>query len=395
MLPRRSHFLGRPFGRLREVRRRWWVISLVIIVAVVAGGWTWMSRSDGSDTQRITATVARGTYKTTVSATGTITPTREEDLTFSSQGTVTRVAVDVGDKVKKGDVLARIDTELLEAQVEAAEAQVTASETRLSENSDASSTQRAADQASLASAQSDLEEARDALEEATLRAPFSGTVSAVGFEVGDEVGSASPDSDGSGSSTPAITVISPRSLQVDANVSAAEVSQLKKGMQVEITPTGGGEVAYGTVSEVSVIATASDSGAAQFPVTISVTGKPTGLYAGSTASVAITVKQATDVLAVSTQALHTEGDETYVYVVDGSKRTKRVVTVGETYGPQTQVLSGLKEGDVVELVSFSAPGGSGGKNDGGTNEIRVPAGGFDGPTGGSGGGPPVIIQQGS
>ena len=100
--------------------------------------------------------------------------------------------------------------------------------------------------------------------------------------------------------------------------------------EVEITPTGGGEVAYGTVSEVGVIATASDSGAAQFPVTVDVTGRPTDLYAGSTASLAITVKQATDVLAVSSQALHSGGDETYVYVIDGTKRTKRVVTVGET-----------------------------------------------------------------
>jgi RND family efflux transporter MFP subunit len=384
---------GRLVGRFRAVRRRWWVISLVALVAVVAGGWTWMGRGDDSNTERITATVARGTYKTTVSATGTITPRRQEDLSFSSTGTVTRVPVSVGDKVKKGDVLAAIDRTSLQAQLDAAEAQVTAAETQLSEDSGASATQLAADRASLASAESDLDAAQEALEDATLRAPFSGTVSAVGFEVGDAVGSsANGQSDDSGS-TPAITVISPRTLQVDANVSASDVSQLKTGMQVEITPTGGGEVAYGTVSEVGVIATASDSGAAQFPVTVDVTGKPTDLYAGSTASLAITVKQATDVLAVSSQALHTDGDETYVYVVDGTKRTKRVVKVGETYGAQTEVLSGLAEGDVVELVSFSAPRGTGNNGDGGpTTNFEVPGG-----AGGTkdGGGPPVIIQQGN
>jgi multidrug efflux pump subunit AcrA (membrane-fusion protein) len=67
---------ARLVGRFRAVRRRWWVISLVAVVAVVAGGWTWMSRGDDAGAQRITATVARGTYKTTVSATGTITPRR-------------------------------------------------------------------------------------------------------------------------------------------------------------------------------------------------------------------------------------------------------------------------------------------------------------------------------
>jgi RND family efflux transporter MFP subunit len=381
---------ARLVGRFRTVRRRWWVISLVAVVAVVAGGWTWMSRGDDAGAQRITATVARGTYKTTVSATGTITPRRQEDLGFSSAGTVTRVAVSVGDKVKKGDVLAAIDTASLRAQLDAAEAQVTAAETQLAEDGDASATQLAADRASLASAESDLDAAQEAVEDATLRAPFNGTVSAVGFEVGDQAGSADGQTgDGSGS-TPAITVISPRALQVDANVSAADISQLKTGMQVEITPTGGGEPAYGTVSEVGVIATASDSGAAQFPVTVDVTGRPTGLYAGSTASLAITVKQATDVLAVSTQALHSDADGTYVYVIDGTKRTKRVVTVGETYGAQTEVLSGLEEGDVVELVSFSAPRGSNNGGNGPTTNFELPEGGI----GGKDGGPPVLIQQG-
>jgi macrolide-specific efflux system membrane fusion protein len=366
-------------------------MSVVVLVALGAGGWTWMSRGDGSDTQRITATVAKGTFKSTVSATGKITPKRAEDLSFSSSGTVTRVAVDVGDKVHKGDVLATIDTTSLQAQLDAAEAQLTAARTQAGDDGDASSTQQAADDAAVASAESDLEAAQDALDEATLRAPFNGTVSAVGYEVGDQAGSGSnnPAADGS-SSTSAITVISPSSLQVDANVSASDVSQLKKGMQVEITPTGGGDAAYGTVSDVGVIATAGDSGAAQFPVTVDVTGKTKGLYAGSTASLEITVKQATDVLAVNTQALHNEGDQTYVYVIDGSKRTKRVVEVGETYGMQTEVLSGLEEGDVVELVSFTAPRGSN-NGDGGGNEIKIPDGGFGGnlPGGGQG---PVVIQ---
>jgi RND family efflux transporter MFP subunit len=384
-------------SRLHRVRRRWWVVALVVVVAAAAGGWTWMARGDEPTAQRITATVARGTYKTTVSATGTITPKREEDLTFSSSGTVTRVAVAVGDKVHKGDVLARIGTASLQAQVDAAEAQVSAAQTQLDEDADASATQVAADSAALASARSDLDQARDALAAATMRAPFGGTVSAVGFEVGDLVGSGSNQaaSDGSGSS-PAITLISPRALEVDADVSAADVSRLKKGMQVEITPTGGGEVVYGTVSEVGVIATASDSGAAQFPVTVDVTGRPSGLYAGSTASLAITVKQATDVLAVTSAALHTDGDRTFVYVVDGAKRSKKYVTVGETYGMQTEVTSGLEEGDVVEVISFSAPRGSRNGDDGGT-KIEIPEGAtFGGPgVGGPGGGQgPVLIQKG-
>jgi multidrug efflux pump subunit AcrA (membrane-fusion protein) len=97
------------------------------------------------------------------------------------------------------------------------------------------------------------------------------------------------------------------------------------------------------------------------------------------------------VLAVNTQALHTEGSKTFVYVIDGSKRTRQDVTVGETYGMQTEILSGLEEGDVVEVVSFSAPRGSN-SDDGGGNEFKLPEGGIGtGPGGGQG---PVLIQQG-
>ena len=267
-----------------------------------------------------------------------------------------------------------------------------AARTQAADDGSASSTQRAADDAEVASAESDLEAARDALDAATLRAPFSGTVSAVGYEVGDQAGTGAnaPAANGDAGSTPAITLISPHALEVDANVSASDVGRLHDGLQVQITPTGGGETAYGTVAEVGVIATAGDSGAAQFPVTVDVTGKTKDLYAGSTASLDITVKQATDVLAVSTQALHDDNGQPYVYVIDGSKRTRRDVRVGETYGMQTEIVSGLKEGDVVELVSFTAPKGSNNRNPGGTN-LKIPEGGFSGNVPGGGQGP-IVIQ---
>lgn len=355
------------------VRRRWWLVSLVVVLAGV-GGWIWLRPEAAAETQSVTQTVSRGTYKSTVSATGTITPVKEADLSFSSAGTVTAVAVSVGDAVRKGDLLAKIDSTALVAQRDAAEAQVSAARTQLAEDAGSSSAQLSADRASLAAAESQLAQAEEAVDEATLTAPFSGTVSAVGVEVGDQAGSQNQQAASGSGSEAAVSLITPRRLLVEANVSAAEVSSLKKGLQAEITPTGGGEPAYGTVSDVGVIATASDSGAAQFPVTIEVTGKPTGLYPGSTATVAITVKQANDVLTVPTQALHTEQDgTTYVYVVDGGTRTKQTVTLGESYGMQTEVLTGLAEGATVEVLSFTRPTGSG--NNGGDGGFKLPPGG--------------------
>lgn len=387
--------------RVRAVsRRRWAAITALVVVLAGAGAWFTMASGDddGTEAQRITSTVARGTYKTTVSATGTITPKREEDLSFSSAGTVTSVRVAVGDRVVKGDVLAAIDKTALVAQRDAAESAVDAAETQLSEDAGSSSTQIAADEASLAAAKSQLASAQDAVDDATLRAPFSGTVSAVGYEVGDSAGAAgssggsSPSADGSSSA--AITVISPKKLLVEATVSASDVSRLKKGLQAEITPTGGTETVYGIVTEVGVIAAASDSGAAQFPVTVEVTGTPTGMYPGASATVAIVVKQATDVLAVPTAAVKTDDDGTsYVNLVVDGRTVQTPVTLGDVYGAQTEVTDGVKVGDVVEVVTITGRRGTGNGNGGGNRSgVQFPGGGeLPGggafPGGGTGGGP--------
>ncbi|MFL6061812.1 MAG: efflux RND transporter periplasmic adaptor subunit [Marmoricola sp.] len=357
-------------------REKWWG-GLAVLVLVLAGGGVWLTTAGGASstgTQRITSTVAKGTYKTTVSATGTITPKHDEDLTFSSSGTVTAVEVVVGDKVLEGDVLAKIDDTALVAQREAAASQVTAAESQLSEDAGGTSTQIASDEAALSSARAQLTQAQDAVANATLRAPFSGTVSAVGYAVGDTVGGTG--SQGGGTSTPAITVISAKKLLVDANVSASDVSELKKGMQATITPTGGSQTVYGVVTQVGVIASASDSGAAQFPVTIEVTGAPRGMYPGASATVEITVKQATDILAVPTAAVHTASDGTsYVNVVKNGKATRTDVKLGEVYGAQTQVLSGVEVGDVIEIISITGRRGTGTNSNGNRGNFSFPGGG--------------------
>jgi macrolide-specific efflux system membrane fusion protein len=335
----------------------------------VAATWWWTRDSAAQTPTTTTATASRGDYETTVQASGTITPSREEELSFSSSGEVTAVPVAAGDRVHKGDVLARIDATTLVAQRDAADSALDAAVTQQDEDADAgaSATQLAADEAQVTAAKSQLAQAREAVRDATLRSPINGTVSAVDVAVGDQVGGAStPTDDGSDSSgsSAAVTVISTDSFEVDATVGSSDVESLKKGLQATITPTGATEPVYGTVSEVGAIATADSTGVATFPVTIDVTGTPDGLYAGSSADVTIVVAKVTDVLTVPSQALHTDDGETYVYVVDGDDRTRTLVTTGTTYGMNTEIKSGLTEGQTVEVEAFMAPGGADGSGQG-------------------------------
>jgi len=366
----------RPF---RRVRRRWWAAAVVLCVAAVAATWWWTRDSSAQPPTTTTATASKGDYETTVRASGTIAPSREEELSFSSSGEVTAVPVAAGDRVHKGEVLARIDATTLVAQRDAADSALDAAITQQDEDADAdaSATQLAADEAQVTAAKSQLAQARETVRDATLRSPITGTVSAVDVAVGDQVGSASTPTDSSSSdssgSGAAVTVISTDSFEVDATVGSSDVDKLKQGLQATITPTGATEPVYGTVSEVGAIATADSTGVATFPVTIDVTGTPQGLYAGSSAEVSIVVAKVTGVLTVPSQALHTGNGETYVYVVDGADRTRTTVTTGATYGMFTEIKSGLTEGQTVEVQAFMAPGGGGNSGDG-PNLTQLPDG---------------------
>src|SRR5207302_3808317 len=155
-----------------------------------------------------------------------------------------------------------------------------------------------------------------------------------------------------------------------------------------ITPNGSTTPVYGTVSQITPLATTS-SGVASFPVTIAVTGTPPGLFAGASAQVSIVVQQTSNVLTVPTSAVHTVGSRSIVNVLQGGKEVARTVTTGATDPARTQITAGLSSGDQVVLANLNAslpssnstrPGGAGGFGGGGFG-----GGGFGG-AGGLGGG---------
>lgn len=395
----------------RRPRRLVLVLSALVIVSGVAGAWLLLRGDEPAAASTTTATVSTQTLKQTVTASGTVAAATTEDLSFDVSGTVTKVFVEPGDTVKKGQRLARVDDDVLQAELDAAESSLDAAETARSEHiSDgASDEQLAADEASVLAAESSLTEAEDAVDDAVLRSTIAGTVTDVGIEVGDSAGSGStgssqPSTGSTSTSTSTdtasgtITVVSTGHFVVDATVSSSDVEKVEKGMQAEITVSGIDETVYGTVSEVGLVAETDSSGAAAFPVTVEVTGERDDLYSGTSADVAVVVSQRADVLTVDSRAVQTDGDATYVdKVTDAATgETTRVdIETGETSGMVTEVTSGLAEGDVVQVPGFAGPGGSGGDEDmqefqQQMQERMQNGGGF--PGGGQGGGFPGAPQ---
>jgi multidrug efflux pump subunit AcrA (membrane-fusion protein) len=397
--------------------RRHTIIGAAIVLVVVGGGGAWaLTRSSSSTAATPTlVSVSTGTIRQSVSATGTLEPAHRADLTFAVSGTVTSLPVVVGDTVRAGAVLATVDTSSLKTAVTSAQASVSATQDQLTAQQDAGSSavQIASTQAQLADAQAKLADSETALAAASMTSPIAGTVAQVNIAVGDKVGgtasasslsasgsagspsssagagaSSSSASAASASSTAQVVVISTTSWVVTASVGSADLPQLKKGLQAEITPSGSATKIFGTVRSVGIIASSSSSGSASFPVTVAVTGSPKGLYAGGAADVSIIIRQIENVLSVPTNAVHTEGGKTVVYQMKDGAQVSTPVKAGTTYGAVTQILSGLKAGDRVVGTTFRLggnrpSGGTGTRQGGGT--VPGGTGGFDGPPPGFGG----------
>lgn len=367
---------GKPIRRrLTRLRLRWLVVAIIVLV-LAAGGTTWaLLRSGKSQVSQITATVQRQTVKTTVGATGTLEPAQRADLSFPVSGTVKKVRVSVGDTVHKGQALASIDTSSLQAAVDSAKAQLDASQQQLTQLQDAGSsdTQIDAAKADVAVNKSQLTQAEQQLAGATLTAPFAGKVAAVNIAVGDSSGqvpSANPSTNSSGTgstsgagssnsttSTAAVTIISSDTYVMDASVSTADRSKVKKGLQAQITPSGTTQTVFGTVSSVGVMADASSSGGSTVAVTIAVTGKQKDLFPGAGATATIIVTQRQNVLTVPTAAIHSANGKTVVDVLTDGRAKATTITIGASYGSVTEVTSGVTAGQTVVIATRTLPAG--------------------------------------
>jgi multidrug efflux pump subunit AcrA (membrane-fusion protein) len=401
----------------RVTRRR--VLSVVAVVALVGAGLGyWLSQRGGGSASAAATVTYRSvaaslqTVRQSVSATGTIAPADEDSLNFSVSGTVTAVKVAEGDRVRKGQLLAKVDSAQARATLAQARATLADAKARLDSDTsaDAGSTQLAADRTAVTAAKGQVTSAKDSLDSARLTSPIAGVVASVNLTVGQQVtgGSGGTGSSALGSSSSdssaQVLVISDKSWIVNTTVDDTQVDLLAKGDQVQIVPgstsastttalpgvsangtTANGTTVYGTITSIGMIASTSSgsSGVASFPVVVAVTGSPSGLHAGASATLTLIYKQLTNVLTVPTTAVHTSGGSSYVLQSQNGKQVQTSVSIGLSSGGLTQITKGLSEGDEVlePQLTFTR---SGSNSTGSTNRGGTTRGNFGNFGGGAG-----------
>ena len=137
-------------------------ILLVAVLIIGAGAFLLRERTGlslpgspaAAETPQPSTTVARGSIRETVSATGNVAADNQTTLTFASNGTIAEVLVEKGQDVHAGDVLAALDTSSLEWQIARSQAALDTAQARLEQS------QQPASEEDLASAQAALDKVR-------------------------------------------------------------------------------------------------------------------------------------------------------------------------------------------------------------------------------------------
>jgi macrolide-specific efflux system membrane fusion protein len=377
------------------------MINAALCVLLAAGGvWAYTllkgdSTANASSSTTRTAQVAQGTVTATVTASGTVASAVVMNHNFVTAGTVTQIKVALGDKVTKGQVLARVDDTETAASLATAKENLSAAQDALSRAkadataagisySDSDAVQQA--QRTVNSAQNTVDSAQRAENGTVLKAGMAGTITALSGTVGGSSSGSSASSGGNGNSNSssggsAFLVISDMAkLQVSASVPESDATRLKLQQAAQVTWNALPDTSVqGVVSNISPTSTTS-GGVTSYPIVVSLDSVPAGAKLGQSVSLNVVVAQADDVLYVPAAAVKTTGTNRTVTVVTsaGAQETRQVEVgiEGDTY---TEIKSGLQLGERVVIATVTT-GAS-------TNPFGTfPGGGFGGPGGFTGGG---------
>lgn len=381
------------------------VISLILSIILISTGCgkksVIVTAQDNIKNVKV-ASVSNSSIETDTTYGSKLTAASVTTVTSKIAGKIDSVKVDVGQQVKKGDILFTLDSKELQAQyAEAKGALATAnssyqqqlitstSSANVSQNSykdaqnnynavhqqynigESSKDQLDASKSKLDSATLQLKAATDSLEllkskisgqveqaqgaldlaqlqinNSAITSPIDGIVSVRNIEVGEMISS----------SITAFNIIDTSSLLDEVTMTDKAVIRVKIGQKIPVQITSmDNKVVEGIVDTISATA---DAKTQLYTVKLRITNKDNSLKTGMIARSIFPNEIKNHILVVPNVAIFTENSIQYVYIVDVNKLKKVEITLGISNVTQSEIISGIKLGDsvIIEGQSFLADG---------------------------------------
>jgi len=356
--------------------------AILLIAALAAGGWFFLKRSPAgeaedaaADSRPTSATVETRNIKFAVSAAGEIIPAEQVSVRPEVNGKIEQLPVDVGDFVRKDQLLFKLDDRELQTERESQDKAV--ERTRLELEQAKRNYERAQELFdsklisqelfedaktaydlalnSLDRAQKSMDLVLERLRKTAVMAPFDCTVLTRPVSIGQAVSG----SGGFNSGTEVLSIANLNDLIINAHINQADVTRLKAEQEVEVTVEAvPGLKVIGRVERIAPQATIKNN-IKGFAARILLRNVDRRVRPGMTANISIPVESADNVVAAPMVAVFTEMNpennqmERFAWVKQTGGWERRPVTIGVSDYFYVEITSGLKPGETVSLVDQS------------------------------------------
>jgi len=281
------------------------------------------------------------TFQDALSFLGTFEPYRQNTIGSDASGKIIRLAIEEGDRVSKGQLIAKIDDEMLQLQLQNAEITIEGQKnddqryTNLQKENAVAGVQVEKTKLGLRSAEVQKKQLQKQVRSTSITAPFSGVITRKMVDLGSVIGP--------GTQLVELTDIS--SLKLTVSVPERDIMKFKKGQTVNVfCDIYGNKTFAGKVTNINVQA----DKAHNFEVQITVKNSGSEqIMAGMYGSVKLGNNQSVTALSIPRKALVGSSKSPQVYVIENGKAVLKSFTAGTSDGEFIEVRAGLTAADVI------------------------------------------------
>lgn len=367
------------------------ILSIVLVLIIFSALLFLHSRNGEVSPTYQTATATKGTLISSVTASGTIVATNNIDVTSTANGQVSNVYVKEGDIVTKGQKLFQITLDATGEQREASaySAYLSAQNALNSANAGYYTLQAAefaanqkfindavarnlatndptyiqendawlAAEGNFNNAQNSISGAAASLTNAAISysqassvvvAPVAGTIQNITVVPGMAItNSTSSSSSNSTNSTTIANIETPGNPVATVNIAEIDVAKVKAGQKVTLTFDSIANVTFtGKVAGINKLGVVT-SGVTNYPATIEFDSSSDQILPNMSVSASIITDIKDNVITVPSSSIQSQGGQSVVRELQNGKLVYVPVTTGETSDTDTEIISGVNEGDTV------------------------------------------------